>query len=288
MKKTRYIPYGYTMRDGRTIVDHGEAAIIREIFTTYIDGASLKEIAESLTERRIPYTEKSDVWDKARVARIIDNAKYLGADEYDPIIDEETFEVASSTKAARNRVQIRAESEGIKLLRNRVKCAECGSMMVRRVCSKTKIRESWCCSGCGCRIRISDGDLVQKVTLLMNRIIDNADLMIPREKKRQKDSPVVAALQMEIDRELEREHASEEFVIEKVSQIASQMYRESQAKQAVIVQIARKRALMMHPQETFREDYFTDLVEFITIDTEGNVTLHTKTATEIKEAEPWQ
>lgn len=74
MKKTRFIPYGYTIREGRTVIEHTEAEIIREIFDEYIKGASLKEIAESLTQRKIPYTEKTDTWDKARIARIIDNA----------------------------------------------------------------------------------------------------------------------------------------------------------------------------------------------------------------------
>ena len=287
MKKTRYIPYGYTMRDGRTIVDHDEAAIIREIFDTYIKGASLKEIAEDLTKRKIPYTTKSDVWDKARVARIIDNAKYLGVEEYDPIIDENTFEAAGSTKAARTRKEVRSECEGIHLLRNRVKCARCGSMMVRRISSKTKVRESWQCTECGCRVRISDGDLIRKVALQINRIIDNADLMIPKEKHRRTDSPVVASLQAEIERELNREHASEEFVIEKISQIASQMYRESQAKQAVAAQIARKRVLMMEPQDHLNPEYFADLISYITLDTQGYITLHTKTDTEIKEEPSW-
>ena len=91
MKKTRFIPYGYTIREGRTVIEHTEAEIIREIFDEYIKGASLKEIAESLTQRKIPYTEKTDTWDKARIARIIDNAKYIGDDEYDPIIDEDTY-----------------------------------------------------------------------------------------------------------------------------------------------------------------------------------------------------
>lgn len=288
MKKTRYIPYGYTIRDGRTIVDHGEAAIIREIFDTYIEGASLKEIAESLTLRKVPYTEKTDVWDKARVARIIDNAKYLGVDEYDPIIDERTFEVASSTKAARTRKEVKAACEGINLLRNRVKCAQCGSMMMRRITSRTKIQESWLCTGCGCRVRISDGDLLQKVILQMNRIADNADLMIPKEKQRRSNSPAVAVLQLEIDREMERPHASEEFVLEKVRQIASQMYQESQAKQAVMAQIARKRALLMKPQESLNPEYFSDLISYITIDTQGYITLHTKTETQVKEEAPWQ
>ena len=126
MKKTRFIPYGYTIREGRTVIEHTEAEIIREIFDEYIKGASLKEIAESLTQRKIPYTEKTDTWDKARIARIIDNAKYIGDDEYDPIIDEDTYEGAVSMKAARQRNTVQRECEGIALLRNRVKCADCG------------------------------------------------------------------------------------------------------------------------------------------------------------------
>ena len=79
MKKTRFIPYGYTMRNGRTVIEHGEADIIRYIFDEYIKGASLKDLAEELTARKVPYTEKTEVWDKARIARIIDNAKYTGS-----------------------------------------------------------------------------------------------------------------------------------------------------------------------------------------------------------------
>ena len=88
MKKIRYIPYGYTMRNGRTVISTEEAEVIRDIFKAYLNGASLKAIAEELTGRQIPYTQKTTTWDKARIARIIDNAKYVGTEEYDPIIDE--------------------------------------------------------------------------------------------------------------------------------------------------------------------------------------------------------
>ena len=60
MKKTRFIPYGYTMRNGRTVIEHGEADIIRYIFDEYIKGASLKDLAEELTARKVPYTEKRE------------------------------------------------------------------------------------------------------------------------------------------------------------------------------------------------------------------------------------
>ncbi len=86
MKKIRYIPYGYTMRNGRTVISNEEAEVIREIFKSYLGGASLKTIAEELTDHQIPYTQKTATWDKARIARIINNAKYVGTEEYDPIM----------------------------------------------------------------------------------------------------------------------------------------------------------------------------------------------------------
>lgn len=287
MKKTRFIPYGYTIRDGRTVIEHNEADIIRYIFDEYIKGASLKDLAEDLTQRKIPYTEKTDVWDKARIARIIDNAKYLGDDEYDPIIDEDTFEGAVSAKTARQRNTVEKECQGIALLRNRVKCEKCGSPMVRRVCSKRHVKESWTCTNdeCGYRLRISDGDLLLKITLLMNRIIENSELMIPKPKERPKDSPTVAAMQREIDSELQRDHPSEEYIVSKVSDIASQLYKETQAKSMIVAQIARKRVLLMNPQESFNCDYFSDLVSYITIGDSGRITLHTKVETEITEGD---
>lgn len=287
MKKTRFIPYGYTIREGRTVIEHTEAEIIREIFDEYIKGASLKDIAESLTHRKIPYTEKTDVWDKARIARIIDNAKYIGDGEYDPIIDEDTYTGAVSMKAARQRNTVQKECEGIALIRNRIKCAKCGSPMVRRICSKRSIKESWTCQNaeCGCRIRISDGDLLQKINLLMNRIIENTELMIPKPKVKWKESPTVERIQQEINSELERDRPSEEHIVSKLVEMSAQMYKDTQAQKIVVARIAKKRASLMQPQETFNCDYFSDLVSYITLGDSGKVTLHTKVETEITEGE---
>lgn len=287
MKKTRFIPYGYTIREGRTVIEHTEAEIIREIFDEYIKGASLKDIAENLTQRRIPYTEKTDVWDKARIARIIDNAKYIGDEEYDPIIDEDTYEGAVSMKAARQRNTVQKECEGIALLRNRVKCEDCGSPMVRRICSKRHVKESWICQNaeCGKRLRISDGDLLQKITILMNRIIKNSELLIPKPKTRIVDSATVANLQRQVDAELGKDHPSEEYIVEKISDIANQLYKETQAKKIIVAQIARKRASMMRSQENFNCDYFSDLIDYITLSSSGKVRIHTKVGTEITEGE---
>ena len=285
MKKIRYIPYGYTIRDGNTVIHHGEAEVIRKIFEAYIKGSSLKEIAEELTRRQIPYTEKTTTWDKARIARIIDNAKYTGTEEYDPIIDDDLFEMAVATKAARFKVELTKDCAGLAVLRPRIRCDKCGYPMVRRIDSRRRVKESWTCENdvCGFRVRISDRELFERINLLMNRIIDNTNLLIPTRRQQKQDSPIVASLQREIDAELKREHPSEEFIVSKIADIASQLYIETNSKEMIAAQIARKRAMLMKPQEFFNPEFFSDLIETVSIGESGQIKIHTKTNTIISE-----
>ena len=78
MKKIRYLPFGYTIRNGHTVIEQQEADIVRNIFKAYIQGASLKEIAEDLTAKKIPYTERTCVWDNPMA--IWDAKSWIGID----------------------------------------------------------------------------------------------------------------------------------------------------------------------------------------------------------------
>lgn len=282
-----YIPYGYTMRNGRTVIAQDEAAVIREIFSAYINGASLQSIAELLTERKIPYSERTDVWDKARIARIIGNAKYIGDGEYDPIIEEEQYEEAAAVKTARQRNTFEKNLEGLDLLRDLVRCAECGAPMRRRVSSKHRIRESWDCTNpdCGQRIRISDTHLLEKVTILMNRIIANSYLLIPRPKKRKELSAEAQRINREIDAELEQDDPSDTLIIVKTIEMAERLYAESDTHLQIAASIARKRVSLMTPQEEFSPAYFSDIAAYLTLGSGGKVVLHTKTDVEIGDEE---
>lgn len=283
MKKIRYIPYGYTLRNGRTVIEQSEADVIREIFDSYISGASLQCIAEQLTKRRISYSELTDIWDKARIARIIDNAKYIGDGEYDPIIDEALYESAVSLKTARQRNTFERDCEEINLLRDYVRCEKCGAPMRRRISNKHRIRESWMCTNdeCGQKVRIGDAQLLEKVTILINRIISNSKLLIPRHQKKHEMPIAVQKINNEISLELERDNPNEDFIIAQTVAMASQLYRDSNTKLQIAASIARKRAEMMHPQDEFNIAYFTDLVSYISLDEGGKIKLHTKTETEI-------
>jgi hypothetical protein len=94
-------------------------------------------------------------------------------------------------------------------------------------------------------------------------------------------SPAVLKLNNEISLELERDNPNEELIIAKTTEMASQLYRESETKMNIAAAIAQKRAEMMTPQDEFSESYFTDLISYISLDGSGRVMLHTKTDTEI-------
>ena len=287
MKKIRYLPFGYTIRNGQTVIDQQEAETVRGIFTAYIHGASLKEIAEDLTAKNIPYTERSCVWDKARISRILENAKYTGDAEFDAIIEDAVYEEAVAAKSARRWNRAVTECEGIRQLRDHIRCGQCGAPMLRHINSKRAIRESWTCSNadCGIRVRISDGELLRKITLLMNRVIANADLMLPHPKIKHRDSAVVLNLQQQISDEMEQERPSEERIATLLCEIAGQLYKETNAKAQIAAQIARKRVSLMKPQDAFNAAYFSELIDAVSLHVGGGVVLHTKTETDICESE---
>ena len=54
MKKNRYIPFGYTMRNGKLVIEPSEADVIRNIYEDYVNGATLRELAERLTSAGVP------------------------------------------------------------------------------------------------------------------------------------------------------------------------------------------------------------------------------------------
>ena len=53
--RNRYTPFGYCVRNGIIAIQAEESEIVQRIFSEYIGGQSLKQIAESLTAERIEY-----------------------------------------------------------------------------------------------------------------------------------------------------------------------------------------------------------------------------------------
>lgn len=285
MREKRTIPFGYTVKNGRTIIDPKEAEYIRRIFSAYISGLSMQEIADQLTADRVPFAVKTCDWCKARVARIIDNVRYTCSGEYDQIIEEQTYALALECKRSRQKAAIGGTPE-IEIIRPHVKCEKCGYPMIRKVSPNCRIREAWTCRNdqCGLTVRIADTDLVEKVRILMNRVIKNSNLMIPLPKQK-KPSEASRRLKADMDAEMQNDFPSEELILELIGRTASAEYAETSSTEALAARIAKQRVDMMREQETFNETYFTDIVKTVYLGESGKVRITTKTDADIYESE---
>lgn len=151
------------------------------------------------------------------------------------------------------------ERPEIVALRDKVMCGKCGAPMQRRLNAQRKIKTCWGCTNpeCGCRVRIDDSELLRRVTLLMNRIIENTELLIPRKDSRKEDSPAVARIKEKIDEGLNETYPSEDYIITMIKDLASQLYSEARAEETIAAQILRKRASGMRSLERFNSECFS-------------------------------
>jgi DNA invertase Pin-like site-specific DNA recombinase len=78
-------PYGYDYSDKKLSMKDEEAAVVREIFITYLVGASLQEIVDGLNARNIP-AKKGGAWTKEAIANILRNPLYCGYVHWDGIL----------------------------------------------------------------------------------------------------------------------------------------------------------------------------------------------------------
>ena len=150
----RTIQYGYKLENGNITVDYGEAKIVHEIFELYIKNESLKKVSDELNNRKIIYFKDKIGWNKHRIALIIESRRYIGEEDYPPIIDEELFRSANEKKNLKS-FKPKKNSKEVEILKNKVCCGQCGKKM-RRI-PKWNTREKWICdSKCKCKKYISD------------------------------------------------------------------------------------------------------------------------------------
>ena len=120
----RKLPFGYQMRMGEIVRNDPEAKAVQDIFLQYTLGASLKEIAEQMSETGPAYDEGKS-WNKNMVARILENPKYTGADSYPKLVDIKLFEAAAEKRQTKQRLPERTPAQ----------------KALKRVCSKSPTPE---------------------------------------------------------------------------------------------------------------------------------------------------
>ena len=106
-------PVGYDYHDGQLIINEFEAVQIREIYSMYLSGMSIRKIGEALQAKG--FQHKGGKWIDETIRKVLTSDVYIGRVRFDgqsyqgihePIIDQETFDRAqrlwSSRKANRS------------------------------------------------------------------------------------------------------------------------------------------------------------------------------------------
>jgi len=93
-------PFGYDYVNNELLVNPVEAETVRMIYSRYLSGRSMGEIAKELNRAKVP-TKRGGRWDKRTIANILKNPLYCGEMEWDGVvrqaphkalIDRESFE----------------------------------------------------------------------------------------------------------------------------------------------------------------------------------------------------
>lgn len=177
MAKNRTIPFGYCMKNGEITTEPKEVYAVATIFSEYLSGSSLLQIAKLMESEKISYTEDSTHWNKNMIKRIIENKKYLGTDKYPQIIDEDIFK-RSNEKRVRKATRLNLISDDLQELRNRTYCSECGHKL-SRIGGNSKY-EKWDCRNPDCyklEFRLTDQMIIGAVLNVLNSAIANPSLL---------------------------------------------------------------------------------------------------------------
>ncbi|MCJ7571712.1 MAG: recombinase family protein [Candidatus Thermoplasmatota archaeon] len=93
------IPYGYDYSNGKLTINHNESENVKNIFQNYLNGISMKKIAEELNLKSIP-TKLNKAWGIQTVSLILKNPVYCGylhwedylnPSDHPPIVDKNSF-----------------------------------------------------------------------------------------------------------------------------------------------------------------------------------------------------
>ena len=183
----RKLPFGYQMRMGEIVRSEPEAKAVQDIFLQYTLGASLKEIAEQMS-RSGPTYDEGKSWNKNMVARILENAKYTGADNYPKLVDIKLFEAAAEKRQTKQRLPERTPAQ----------------KALKRVCSKPLTPE-----------------IEQQVTHLLGRLAEQPERITQPEKQ---PTPIHSPTQAELDEVLSTQPLDEETARNLICKLAREQY----------------------------------------------------------------
>ena len=268
--RNRTIPFGYHYQNGIIAVHPQESQIVQAVFMAYLSGEPLSKIAAHLTAKLVEYLPGYWKWDKARVKRLLDNAKYIGNGEYPPIIKEKDFQMAHQKKDSANTNRQIAD-EDIKLFKGLAHCHHCGGIMVRRMDSRMEHPVTWKCPACDYFLPLPDEEFKHRVFLLQQRLVAKP-LLTEKEEEIPVTSMEARRLTNEIFRKLDSGVYSEDELVNLALQCAAKNYEAISSARHITDRLT---ATLLHagPLSAFDRELFQRTVSEIHLTRKGEILL---------------
>ncbi len=269
--RNRSIPFGYQYQNGVLAAHPQESQTVQAVFTAYLSGEPLSKIAAHLTTKLVEYLPGRWQWDKARVKRILDNAKYIGNGEYPPIIKEKDFQLAHQKKESAN-TNRHPVVEDIKLFKGLTHCHHCGNAMVRRMDSRMEHPVTWKCPRCDYFLSLPDEEFKRRVFLLQKKLADKPLLAEKEEDEIPVTSIETRQLTNEIFRKLDSGNFSEDELVTLALQCAAKNYEAITSAQHITDRLT---ATLLHagPLSAFDRTLFERTVSEIHLTRKGEILL---------------
>ena len=225
--KKRNILFGYQYQNGVITVHPHEVTTLKRIFSEYQNGMSLLDIANRLNDENVEYQPSVIGWNKSRIMRLIEDERYTGKDGFPAIIDEKIQQAMIEIKAQKNTQRGTDRTCEIFHIDVPMICPVCGSEMSRKHDSRfKKCQQRWVCFNTECRtvIHKADSDLLNDITVLLNRVIVNPELVqIPAEPAHE-PSALVRKTENEIARTLDTLDYDKDVLRKKMIECVSLKY----------------------------------------------------------------
>lgn len=268
--KNRTIPFGYQYQNGVLAVHPQESQTVQAVFAAYLGGEPLSKIASHLTAKLVEYLPGRWQWDKARVKRLLDNAKYTGEDDFPPIIKERDFQMAHQKKEGAN-TNRQSVDEDIKLFKGLAHCHHCGGPMARRMDSRMGYPVTWKCPRCGYSLPLPDEEFKHRVFLLQQRLVAKP-LLTEKEEEIPVTSMEARRLTNEIFRKLDSGVYSEDELVNLALQCAAKNYEAISSARHITERLT---ATLLHagPLSAFDRELFQRTVSEIHLTRKGEILL---------------
>lgn len=266
------------MQNGLIVICLKEVDTVKQIFSQYLNGENLTNIAERLTENQIEFLPGEYNWNKSRIKRMIEDKRYIGGDNYPAIIDKDTFQRANVEKNNRIRNINPVITSEKKLLTNKVICSNCGRRLFHNTDSRLKNSEKWFCKNEDCKfsVHMTVAELEREITEILNLLISNPEFAEYEETDIQAE-PSLEIIRMEnkIERQLESIDFDKNKIQNMILQCAAKKYDAYKGVRHITDRL-KADFEKSSPLSVFNKELFDRTVSAITIDKDKKVCLKLK------------